>query len=65
MVLAYLMNLCWTILSGILVIPIMAYLMVRSICAEEVYEKIFERPQYPDNVRYCLQLAQFGKCWTP
>ncbi|XP_064636678.1 neuronal membrane glycoprotein M6-a-like isoform X2 [Lineus longissimus] len=60
MVLAYTMNVCWTILSGVLVIPIMAYMMVRSICAEEVYEKILERPQYPDNVKYCLQLAQFG-----
>ncbi|XP_074651259.1 proteolipid protein DM beta-like isoform X2 [Tubulanus polymorphus] len=62
MVLTYIFNLGWVVATSIMVIPVMAFFMLRSICYEEVnnYLKLYGHTDFIPRNDYCFKLAQFG-----
>ncbi|KAL4230417.1 Neuronal membrane glycoprotein M6-b [Mactra antiquata] len=55
MVLSYILNLTWMGVSSLAIVPIVVYLMLRSICFTEVYSK-----DAASLTTYCFSLTQLG-----
>lgn len=56
MVISYILNLAWLVIMSAGVIPVIVYLMLRSICNTEIYSK-----DAASLTNYCFSLTQFGK----
>jgi len=55
MSLTYVLNVAWLAVTSFCAVPIIVYLMLRSICAHEI-----ERRDYWFLDNYCLNLSRFG-----
>ncbi|XP_060600734.1 neuronal membrane glycoprotein M6-a-like [Ruditapes philippinarum] len=55
MVISYILNLAWLVIMSVGVIPVIVYLMLRSICNTEIYSK-----DAASLTNYCFSLTQFG-----
>jgi len=56
MFVSYILNLAWLLIMSVGVVPIIGYLMLRSICNTEVYSK-----DATSLTNYCFSLTSFGK----
>ena len=57
MIVTYIMNIVWMSVTSVCAIPIVIYIMVRSICHWEIEDREI---WYYEN--YCFNLSRFGKC---
>jgi len=56
LVVTHLVNLCWLAITSTCALPILAYVMLNSICIEEVQD----RTQWYFDEYYCFNLSRFG-----
>jgi len=58
MSLTYILNAVWVAVTSFSAMPIIVYIMMRSICANEIEHRDY---WFLDN--YCLNLSRFGLYW--